>query len=422
MPKCLDGNIPQGAGSFSFSPARLDDVEGKTEIKNIESLIKRLENYTKNGRGFARPSWGYPPIRDISLEMFCPLVECIIKNTVNSEPYKTTIYELNQYLMRKISYQINYEKIVASYNFKRGVNEIIPLIDEYVDELYKSKEIQQGDRFEKSAIILNILYLMSMADYVQYMNKEIKENGANVSYLWRYVYEIAVLQGRICLIESHVDTDMIDIHHKSRSSKAKDADWKKKHAKMDEDNQKLDKRLIKPIQHAKDLWEKSHKPIYHNQMADKIDENKTLGIDRQILIEKLKPIARGYRYSTFCRGEFKRPLDITSLCQSISTDNYKIKIHSTQNTIDWLNEIIMTPDFYSKWFKKKGDIDLSPELDELIGDTHSCRKKKFTEFTEEEQIKIKRLNRLLLEHTYPRTPKSLKHGLMKGWEGKKKED
>ncbi len=130
MPKCLDGNIPQGAGSFSFSPARLDDVEGKTEIKNIESLIKRLENYTKNGRGFARPSWGYPPIRDISLEMFCPLVECIIKNTVNSEPYKTTIYELNQYLMRKISYQINYEKIVASYNFKRGVNEIIPLIDE----------------------------------------------------------------------------------------------------------------------------------------------------------------------------------------------------------------------------------------------------------------------------------------------------
>jgi len=417
MPKLTDENIPQ-AGSFSFSPVRLEDEEGKTEIKNIESIIKRFKNYTKKVRGFVRPSWGIPPVSDISLEMFCTAVEYFIKDTLNSEPYRTVLYELNQYLVRKISYQINPQEILKSYNYFR-VQRIIPLAEKYLNEFYKGKEIQKGDRFEKSAVIVNIVYMLYMADYAIGIREIINKNDTDASYLWRETYEIGFLQGKMCLIESHLDKDMAGIHHKSMSSKAKDEDWKKRHAEMDKANQELDEFLREPLQKAKDKWERSHKLIYHNTMADNlIEENKDLRIDREMLIEKLRPIAKEFRYSTFCGGEFKRPSDIIILCQSISKDNYKIKIHSAKNTIDWLNEIIMTPDFYSKWFKRKGDIDLSPELNELIGDTHSCRKKKFSELTEEEQIKIKRLNRLLLEHTYPRTPKSRKNGLMRGWDGK----
>jgi hypothetical protein len=416
MPKIIDEDIPHGRNSLILSKVKPETEPRAKKIENIRSMMSRFKDYTENMGFISKCYLGISNSGGVSLENFCSSVEDFIKDTLNSEPYKTSVCELNQYLVGKISYQINSEEIIKSYNLIRVID-IIPLVDEYIDKIYRGKKIQQGDRFEKSAIIIHILYSMLMADYVRIIHKNIKEN--NTDYLWKHAYEIGFLQGGMCLIESHLDTDMIDIHHKSRSSKAKDADWMKKHAERDKANQELDKLLLKPLQKAKDLWEKSHKPIYHNKMADKIrEENKTLGIDKQILIEKLKPIARGYRYSTFCRGEFKRPLDIITLCQSISTDNYKIKIHSTKNTIDWLNEIIMTPDFYSKWFKKKGDIDLSPELDELIRDTHSCRKKKFTELTEEEQIKIKRLNRLLLEHTCPRTPKSLKHGLMKGWEGR----
>ncbi len=107
----------------------------------------------------------------------------------------------------------------------------------------------------------------------------------------------------------------------------------------------------------------------------------------------------------------------------ISNDKYRIQINLPKDTIEWLNEIIKTPDFYSKWFKRKKEIDLSPELNKLIEDTHSGRKKKFLELTEEEQRKIKRLNRLLLEHTYPRiiTP-SKPHGLMRGWAGEDNEE
>jgi len=325
--------------------------------------------------------------------------------------------------MRKISYQIDPEKFIESFNFNNliHVTSIIPLADEYINKIYKGKKIQQGYKFEKSAIIINILYSMLLADYVGVIRKSIKNDDTDASHLWRLTYEMGFLQGEMCLIESHLDPDMKMIHRDSASSHAMDKDWKVRYKKIQARDKIRDLQYEEPLKYAADEWKKEKRIIYHNKMADEIIKKfPKLGIDRFILIEKLKPLARKYRYSEFCGGEFKSKADIKILCQVINNDKYGIKLNIPEYTIDRLNEIIRTPDFYSKWFKRKGNIDLSPEADELIGDTHGCRKKQFPELTEEEQRKIKRLNRLLLEHTYQlMTPKSLPRGLMKGPEWKR---
>lgn len=434
MPNLRGENIKQYTGNYSFSPVRMTHEPRAKIVENIQSMMNRFKDYTETMGSLRKCSLGISRTGGvILLEDFCTSIENFITDTLNSEPYKTVIHELNQYFMRKISYQINHEKIMESFNLHH-VTSIIPLVDEYVNNIYKGKKIQQGDRFKKSAIIINILYSMLLADYVVNIRANIKKNDTDVSYLWRTAYEIGFLQGEMCLIESHLDPDMIDIHHRSIASQAKSKDWKVKHAVIKEMDKILDHLYEKPLEYAEAEWKKRREIIYHNKMAKEIMESpkfKKLELEESILVGKLRPLAKKYRYSDFSEGEFKSksviirevPKNITLLCSTISRDNYRMQLNLPENTIGWLNEIVTKPDFYSKWFKRKGEIDLSPELNKLIGDTHGCRKKKFSELTEEEQGKIKRLNRLLLEQTYPSiTPKSLKHGLMRGWKGKKKEE
>jgi len=421
MPKFRDGFIGEYTGNYSISPVRLTREPKEKTVENIQSMMSRFKDYTENMGMLQKCSLGISRIQGrISLEDFCSSIEIFIKETFKSDPYKKMIDELNQYLLNKIPYQIDSTRILKSRSFNY-LSFVMQLADEYINKIYEGKRLQQADKFEKCATIVNILYAMLLANYVVDIREHFDEYSQDASHLWRLTYEMGFLQGEMCLIESHLDADMKMIHHGRVSSQAIDEDWPVRYKKIQARDKIRDLQYEKPLKYAEDEWKKEKKIIYHNKMADEIIKKfPRLGIERLILIEKLKPIARKYRYSEFCGGEFKSKPDIKILCQVINNDKYGIKLNIPEYTIDRLNEIIRTPDFYSKWFKRKGIIDLSPEADELIGDTHGCRKKKFPELTEEEQRKIKRLNRLLLEQTYPSiVPKSLPRGLMKGPEWKR---
>lgn len=111
--------------------------------------------------------------------------------------------------------------------------------------------------------------------------------------------------------------------------------------------------------------------------------------------------------SDFSVGAFKLPLTIEMLCKAIVDDNYNVSIHALINTIDWLNELLKVPDFYDILHTKKPNINFSQSINGLVDKTKDNRNKNFSDLKNEEQNTIIRLNRLLLEETYPRkTPKS----------------
>lgn len=145
-----------------------------------------------------------------------------------------------------------------------------------------------------------------------------------------------------------------------------------------------------------------------NPLPDLTEEKKLEGWTET---ESKKEYSRiGKRYSkesvpSFCEEEFKSPLTIGGLCQKIINDKYD-GISLEQN-IDSLNKILSIPDFYEKVNKKKPDLKFSENIKELVKRTKDYRKKNFSDLNENEKGNINRLNRLLLEETYPEeTPKS----------------
>ena len=113
--------------------------------------------------------------------------------------------------------------------------------------------------------------------------------------------------------------------------------------------------------------------------------------------------------SYFCLDEFKPPFTVKKLCKAIKNDNYKISLQIAKNTITWLNELLKEPKFYSILREKKPDIGFTKKVIDLVNKTGGYRNdKEFSKLEIQEQIYIKRLNRLILEETYPeKAPKSL---------------
>lgn len=275
---------------------------------------------------------------------------------------------------------------------------------------------------EQLMTLINIIrqyYAWSLAENLNVLRLKV-ELDANAPSQLENVYKIGLLQGELNLIDSLSDMEIKKILRGSLVSEQKSKDHEKKRKEKSKQEEELNKYYSKYLKYAEEKWSKEKAIIYHAAMADRlIKKYPELKIDRKILVEKLRPIARKYRYSDFSQGEFKTSKTVISLCQSLNNDRYGIRLDSPDNTIERLNEVIRTPDFYSKWFRKNKTANLSPEAASLVTETKGYRKKKFSELTEEEQANIKRLNRLLLEHTYPMTPMSLEHGLMRGWKGKK---
>jgi len=114
----------------------------------------------------------------------------------------------------------------------------------------------------------------------------------------------------------------------------------------------------------------------------------------------------------FCKAEFKDPLSVEKLCAAFNADKYEIALLTPDNTISRLNEILEVPDLYYKLNNKlpkiSGTVSLPPDVEELKKQTIESidSRPKFIALSFDQQTKIKKFNRRLLEVAYPNdTPK-----------------
>ncbi|MFC1637759.1 hypothetical protein ACFL1W_01930, partial [Candidatus Margulisiibacteriota bacterium] len=109
--------------------------------------------------------------------------------------------------------------------------------------------------------------------------------------------------------------------------------------------------------------------------------------------------------------EFTGRYNYRSLARAIKADDYGIETKAPDGSLAQINELLRRPDFYEKWQAKNKEIVMSDVLKRLIKETAAYRDKPFDQLTKLQQQKIIRLNRLLLEATYPfLAPKSRPEG------------
>ncbi len=122
------------------------------------------------------------------------------------------------------------------------------------------------------------------------------------------------------------------------------------------------------------------------------------------------------------KKEKKRLEKITKLCDAIRKDGYGASIPIKNNHVDWLNSLLKESNFYDEWLKKKKSNKLNDaKIKTLAYETQKYRysydevKIKEIKYSAKEEFnkKTKRLNRLILEKTYPKLcPKSEPEFLM----------
>jgi plastocyanin len=142
--------------------------------------------------------------------------------------------------------------------------------------------------------------------------------------------------------------------------------------------------------------------------------------------------------SNFISSEFWSDLGLESLfklCKSINEDGYGISFRDPENPaisllnpdyinalldyennsieafagklIDKLNTLLTMPNFYDRWLMKGKSIVMTENIKSLIETTENYRWRSFSGLSYLEQEKILRLNRLLIEATYPQiSPKN----------------
>ena len=109
--------------------------------------------------------------------------------------------------------------------------------------------------------------------------------------------------------------------------------------------------------------------------------------------------------SEFMLDEFKDGLTIEKLCKTIASDQYNIVLTYAANTIDWLNELIKSPELYNNITSKKDISKLDNETRTRINEL-----KKLYDNSRNEKDLMK-LNRYIVETFYPNeTPKRPKIG------------
>jgi hypothetical protein len=111
----------------------------------------------------------------------------------------------------------------------------------------------------------------------------------------------------------------------------------------------------------------------------------------------------------FNTADFKSPQEVEILWAAIDADKYEIQFREPANTIARLNEMLEIPNLYEKlYYKGKlpkigGEVSLPPNLNELKNQTANYRDEyiKFVGLNFDQQAKIRKLNRGLLEIVYP---------------------
>jgi hypothetical protein len=119
----------------------------------------------------------------------------------------------------------------------------------------------------------------------------------------------------------------------------------------------------------------------------------------------------------FTAEEFKNKDAIAALSNAIASDRYGIEPAADRDSVEWLNSVLRTPDFYDRWRKKHPDLELTPEIRYLVRATNTYRHKRFEGLTASQQSNIMLLNRLLLELTYPDLCPLLRNKPFAAWLG-----
>lgn len=102
----------------------------------------------------------------------------------------------------------------------------------------------------------------------------------------------------------------------------------------------------------------------------------------------------------FYENQFKSSDEISGICELISNDCRR-PLTEENNRIDWLNDILRTPNLYELFVNKFDISSLKPSLEfDLVGMTKKLLNKKYVDLQPYEQYSIKRLNRLILEKKY----------------------
>ncbi len=108
----------------------------------------------------------------------------------------------------------------------------------------------------------------------------------------------------------------------------------------------------------------------------------------------------------FSSGEFSAGKTVSRLCAEIEQLEYDIAVKSTKNSIEWLNELLQTPNLIDKIKAKKTSATFCSLITALEKDTAELKTKAFDKLNTEQQTSIKRINRLLIESIYTaQTPK-----------------
>ena len=108
--------------------------------------------------------------------------------------------------------------------------------------------------------------------------------------------------------------------------------------------------------------------------------------------------------SDFTSDEFRiQDKDVSKLCGAIKADHYKLgAINAPPNSVEWLNAVLQVGDLFDKITDEKPDLVLTAWIRKLKEQTEDGRTKPFKGLKDDEQKKIKRLNRLIVELAYPK--------------------
>lgn len=102
----------------------------------------------------------------------------------------------------------------------------------------------------------------------------------------------------------------------------------------------------------------------------------------------------------FVQEEFKGELSVEKLCRAIKADGYNLTIKASENSLEWLNDVLRVPDLQEKILEKKEMLMYTPEIKKFSHLTIKYHSRRFEVLSKEEQNNIRRLNRLMLESLY----------------------